>query len=1250
MIGVHKEVGSAPFASIGSETEKATLQDYGWQRTYSDETSNIVSDFLIPALQRSITYDRVAGFFGSSMLSVAARGITKLIANGGKMRLVASVRLTKHDVEAINAGLDERKAVESALLRVQLSQEDFEGNSRLKALAWMVAAERLEIKVAVPVKNGKPVEAGNEMFHPKVGIFTDSTGNRLSFSGSINETGNAWTGNNEEFKAFTSWDQPGYVRDDVEYFEALWNDKAQRSKVYEFPQAVKQRMIRYAPAESPLREPEEVKEEPTDRHSLATLNFARDAPFLSNADALSDAFLPFQPRLYQLAVADAVVASYPRRFILADEVGLGKTIETGLALRRLLEDGRVRRCLILTPASILRQWQEHLRDKFGLNFYRYDGQSMLDAYGSEVRVSSERPLDSVNLILASTSLVARSARQLQVLEASPWDMIILDEAHHARRQNLLIFGPGPRDRGEPNLLLRLMQKLEARTIGLLLLTATPMQLNVIELFDLLKLLGMRGMWAADEDLFQEFYISLSAEELGDGQLLFDLARDYIQSDGMDREYDDWVRSELGPHSWSRIRRVLLEAKEPVTETRKLSKEEKSYLRGYIARSTPLHSLMFRNTRAILEDYKKKGLGSDTFPKRRIEDVFVKFESMDEKNLYDEIEEYVTQFYRLAEERHALILKLVMQMFRRRLTSSFAAVRKSLKKRLNALERGEGGVVAALQEEEDAEDYELADTEDEDYSLELAKREEEYLRGFIDRLDELGGADSKMKQFQKKLKTVQLDHDRVLIFTQYTDTMDYVRDQLVSVYGSRVGCYSGRGGEVHNAAERKWIVVPKAKIEEALRTGEVKILIGTEAMGEGLDLQSASAVMNYDMPWNPMRVEQRIGRVDRIGQMASSIDVINFFYEDTIEAQIYKVVERRHRLFKTVVGETPGILAAVTGAIQEGAMVPPEQRQKWLEEKTRELERQYEEFKRNKLVSDEMTRKDHPLPLDQRPNPPVGPKQLEEILTKSTLTKGRFTEVQVGVYAFSSRGSRKRILTFQLDRMTDEISYLHYYSPILKEIFDSFPQYIAHKEDRLVRVSSNLQSPSSRKRVAYYCKPKGEANLKEIITLEDLEKSLGSPETLEIMGDADRRKAQELVDRTASDEIKKEKDLMERYKVGVIESVRARCRILVDRIVAVQIALRSFAISSFEPPRIEELTTQGRAELMRLFKQRQYAIPALSVAANIELTEYTLPPYALREYIGQETKFLEGTLGQLVQQAYGQLERFKLTQETKSALQ
>ena len=98
---------------------------------------------------------------------------------------------------------------------------------------------------------------------------------------------------------------------------------------------------------------------------------------------------------------------------------------------------------------------------------------------------------------------------------------------------------------------------------------------------------------------------------------------------------------------------------------------------------------------------------------------------------------MTRFYRLGEERHALILKLVMQMYRRRLTSSFEAIKKSLKKRLEALERGEGGVAAGLQEEEDAEEYEFGDIEAEGYTRELAEREKENLRGFIDRLDRFG---------------------------------------------------------------------------------------------------------------------------------------------------------------------------------------------------------------------------------------------------------------------------------------------------------------------------------------------------------------------------------------------------------------------------------------------------------------------------------------------------------------------------------
>ena len=180
------------------------------------------------------------------------------------------------------------------------------------------------------------------------------------------------------------------------------------------------------------------------------------------------------------------MANFPKSFLIADEVGLGKTLETGLILRYLLVSQKVKRVLILAPASIQPQWHEELREKFNLHFWSYSKGELKNSYGERSQSGEENIWNSQNLILASSHLVRRSDRTKQLLDAQPWDLVILDEAHHARRQS-------PQNRKEtPNRLLQLMQQLREKSRSLLLLSATPMQINAIEVFDLLQLLGLRG--------------------------------------------------------------------------------------------------------------------------------------------------------------------------------------------------------------------------------------------------------------------------------------------------------------------------------------------------------------------------------------------------------------------------------------------------------------------------------------------------------------------------------------------------------------------------------------------------------------------------------------------------------------------------------------------------------------------------------------------------------------------------------------
>ena len=355
---------------------------------------------------------------------------------------------------------------------------------------------------------------------------------------------------------------------------------------------------------------------------------------------------------------------------------------------------------------------------------------------------------------------------------------------------------------------------------------------------------------------------------------------------------------------------------------------------YLARQTPLSVHMFRYTRATLRAYQERGLvhGLAT---RRPEDVPVSFRSEVETQLYDRIDELCSKFYRLAdlppEERSGV--GFLMAVFRKRLASSFYSFRRSLERRrdliaaiqtdLSRLDEELERERQLLDEEDDEEDDE-ADVrlildrerrrlvrlyEDPDRREQL-ENERKYLHDYIGRLAQVP-VDSKFEVFEERLNRLVDDGHRVIVFTQYLDTMDFIRSRLVARYGQRIACYSGRGGEVWDGGFNGWRLVQKSEVKARSRQDHpqaVSILLGTDAASEGLNLQQFSALFNYDLPWNPMRVEQRIGRIDRIGQASAEVQILNLYVENTIEEDTYDTLKNRINLFEEVVGPLQPILA------------------------------------------------------------------------------------------------------------------------------------------------------------------------------------------------------------------------------------------------------------------------------------------------------------------------------------------------------
>lgn len=314
---------------------------------YESGIDDIIEDYYVPVLGAAMHYDRIAGFFSSTSLAVAARGIADFIVNGGRMRLITSPRLNKEDIEIVRkiVANDSSLALSDFGLDLDNLESEFEKN-HVKALGWMLSSGLLEMKLAV-VFNDDGSICDNEtvsekgLFHQKVGILMDTEGNELSFSGSINETASAWVNNDEEFKVFKEWtDAREYFERDRKRFDEIWNGERKNVKVYNLPSAIKSKIIHYS--------------SDFDKESISLKKYRTIR--LKSFDFKSDKSLFF----YQAEALNKWKANnYKLLFEMA--TGTGKT-RTAIAGIKYLNQTRERLITIITtPQNTLsKQWKDEV--------------------------------------------------------------------------------------------------------------------------------------------------------------------------------------------------------------------------------------------------------------------------------------------------------------------------------------------------------------------------------------------------------------------------------------------------------------------------------------------------------------------------------------------------------------------------------------------------------------------------------------------------------------------------------------------------------------------------------------------------------------------------------------------------------------------------------------------------------------------------------------------------------------------------
>jgi len=494
---------------------------------------------------------------------------------------------------------------------------------------------------------------------------------------------------------------------------------------------------------------------------------------------------------YQIETARKILQRFGGRAILADEVGLGKTIEAGLVLKEYFIRGLVSKVLILTVPSLVSQWKEEMETKFDLKFVTTDD--------PEFDTRDTNFWTSYDLIIASLHIAKRENHR-QIIHQIEYDMLIIDEVHHLKSKSTISW--------------QFVNEIKKKFV--LLLTATPVQNNLEELYNMITIL-----------------------KPGQLKTLSIFKRNFVTRGNPKK-----------PKNKEKLRELLAE-------------------------------VMIRNTRSQV-DIK--------LPKRHAKTTKIHPLPL-EMSIYQHISDFIRDEYSLANQNNTSFYKFLLMMVQREIGSSVLAVLPTLKKMSE--------------------------------NPNINKATQKRLLELYEEANEVNES-TKINALLKILNSI--NRDKCLIFTQFLETQKFIYQYL---------CQAGISTSIFNGMLSS--VDKNLNIKEFQESTQV--LVSTEAGGEGRNLQFCHIMVNYDLPWNPMRIEQRIGRICRVGQTKETY-IFNLSSEDTIESYILRLLDEKINMFELVIGEMDMIL----GNLDEEKDFENTIMEIWTEATSKhELEEKMEEF-------------------------------------------------------------------------------------------------------------------------------------------------------------------------------------------------------------------------------------------------------------------------------------------------------------------
>ncbi len=843
-------------------------------RYSSIRNTTLAKSFFKDALHGAASYDRIAGYFSSSIIELAGEDIDTV---AGQVRIVCNSHLQIDDVKFIKM---HPKAIKDEWCEEQDPDELAKIPKRLKRLYTFLKSGKITVKVIPDEIFG--------LIHGKAGIITQSNGEKIAFLGSMNETQSGWSRNYE--LVWVDDDREG-IRWVQEEFDYLWNHSTAKPLaqfVIEDIQRISERKVYY--------DIQEWKEQNEPAGAVI------ETPVYRKEFGLWE---------HQKYFVDLVYKAHKKqgaRFVLADMVGLGKTLQLALSAQLMAFEGD-KPILVITPKTLLWQWQDELNGLLDMPSAVWDGKQWVDEHNIPHPVKDESHIKKCPRrigIISQGLIVAKSAVTAELLKLH-YECVIVDEAHRSGRKNT---GRSKQNQvPRPNNLMEFLIKISARTKSMLLATATPVQLYPIEAWDLLYILSQNNDYVLG-DSFSKWRTEKSRG------LNLITGKDSIEND---YEYWDWIRNPLPPKEENRktfgvLRQLLLVDDQTFTlkgdAYQQMAPRQKAIVKkiihsGFIENHNPFIRHIVRRTRTFLEEK----INPET-KEPYLTPIKVTLFGEDDTEFLP-LTDYLGDAYDYAEGFSKLLRKritssgFIQTMLLRRVGSSMYAGLQTAQGILN--NRADEFI-----EDDDAVSEEALHEHSEFKNL--TKEEIEQLELFVRTLENHLEQDPKY-HLLKKLLTESFIEEKWLnrgciVFSQYFDTIYWIAEQLTQdLPHEKFGIYAGgdKSGIYENGI---YCRKTKEEIKRMVKTKQIRLLLGTDAASEGLNLQTLGTLVNLDLPWNPTRLEQRKGRIQRIGQTRKEVLIYNMRYENSIEDRVHRLLSNRLKQITDLFGHIPDTLEDV----------------------------------------------------------------------------------------------------------------------------------------------------------------------------------------------------------------------------------------------------------------------------------------------------------------------------------------------------